>query len=311
MENKIHLSVVSPVYGCNTVLIELYTRLKDTLTQITENFEIIFVNDASPDNAWETIVELSEKDNRVKGINFSRNFGQHYAITAGLDYCSGEWVVVMDCDLQDQPEEILKLYAKVQEGFDIVLARRVNRKDSFFKKLSNKLFYSAFYYLTNSKLDNTVASFRIVKKKVVESYKSLNEYHRFINLTMAWLGFKVAYVSIEHAQRTLGKSSYNLKKLINLTINAMVSFSDKPLKLTIKFGFLLVILSSIFIFYKIIITLHNGTNILGWSSLIASIFFSTGIIVSTLGIIGLYIGRIFEEVKKRPLYIINELININ
>lgn len=201
-----YFSIVIPVYGCKTSLQELYLRLKKSLEEINPDFEIIMVNDASPDEAWETIMELALKDQRVKGINLSRNFGQHNAITAGLDNCKGEWVVIMDCDLQDQPEEIIKLYNKALEGFNIVLGRRENRKDSYVKKISNKLFYSIFYYLTNTKLDNTVASFRIISKKVVESYKELKEYHRFINLTMAWLGFKVGYVNIEQAKRTIGNS---------------------------------------------------------------------------------------------------------
>ncbi len=135
INNKIHISVISPVYGCKTCLYELYFRLKETLEKITPDFEIILVNDGSPDGAWETIVELANKDKRVKGIDLSRNFGQHYAITAGLDYCKGQWVVVMDCDLQDRPEEIIKLYDKSKEGVDIVLAQRINRRDSFFKKM--------------------------------------------------------------------------------------------------------------------------------------------------------------------------------
>ncbi|HRS18823.1 MAG TPA: glycosyltransferase family 2 protein [Bacteroidales bacterium] len=146
-----HISVVTPVYGCKTCLVELYLRLKTTLEQITQDFEIIMVNDASPDGAWETIVELAARDQRVKGINLSRNFGQHYAITAGLDHAQGEWVVVMDCDLQDQPEEIVKLYAKAQEGWDIVFARRTQRQDSFTKRLFSKIFHRVFSYLSGIK----------------------------------------------------------------------------------------------------------------------------------------------------------------
>ncbi len=305
-----HISVISPVYGCKNCLNELYARLSETMKDITPDFELILVNDGSPDGAWELIMDLASMDHRVKGINFSRNFGQHYAITAGLEHCTGEWIVLMDCDLQDQPEEIIKLYKVAIEGKDIVMGRREIRKDIFLRRIGSKLFHKTFNYLTGTKVDYTVASFRIVSRRVVDSYLKLREYHRFINLNMSWLGFDAEYVNIKHSQRFSGKSSYNFRKLLNLTINAILSFSDKPLRLTIKFGFTLALLSSLFILYKVIINLVWGTTALGWSSLIASIFFSTGIIVSILGIIGLYLGRIFEEVKNRPLYIIKETKNL-
>jgi len=309
-KNNVHISVVIPVYGCSLSLNELYNRLNKSLNKITLDFEIIFVNDASPENDWEIITKLSKKDDRIKGINLSRNFGQHYAITAGIDYCKGDWVIIMDGDLQDQPEEIPNFYNKAQEGYDIVLGRREHRQDSFLKKIINKIFYNLFYYLTNTKIDNSVANYRIVSRKVIDNYIKLKEYHRFLNLSMAWLGFNFTYINIEHSKRQYGKSSYSLNKLFNLAINAIISFSDKPLRLTIKLGFTLIFISTIFFIYKISENIIYGTTATGWSSIIASIFFSTGIIISVLGIIGLYIGRIFEEVKQRPLYVISEKINI-
>ena len=218
MHNHIHISIVTPVYGCATNLEKLYKRLVATLTQITESFEIIMVNDASPDNAWEIIKELAQKDSRVKGINFSRNFGQHRAITAGLDHAQGDWVVVMDCDLQDKPEEIAKLYNKVQEGYDIVFGKRIQRKDSYFKQLGSKLFYKVYDYFTESKIDNTVANFSIISSKVVKKLKTLQEQNRSYPLFVNWVGFKRTNINIEHAKREEGKSSYTLKKLIDLSI---------------------------------------------------------------------------------------------
>jgi dolichol-phosphate mannosyltransferase len=212
----------------------------------------------------------------------------------------------MDCDLQDQPEEILKLYAKVQEGFDIVLARRVNRKDSFFKKHTSRFYYSLLSYLTDTNIDYTVGTFRILSKPVVEHFIKMREYFRFFGAMINWMGFNVFYLNIEHKSRNDGKSAYTLKKSIKLALNGVLSFSDKPLKLTIKFGILIVFFSSLYIFYKLANILLYGTSAIGWSSLIASIFFSTGIIVTILGMIGLYIGRIFEQVKQRPLYIIKQ-----
>lgn len=305
-----HISVVTPVYGCKTCLHELYYRLRVTLEQITTEFEIIFVNDASPDSAWEIIVELANKDERVRGINFSRNFGQHYAITAGLDKCRGDWVIVMDCDLQDQPEEIVKFYNKAGEGFDIVLGKRINRKDRFFKKALSFLYYKLLSYFTDNKIDATVGSYRIMSRQVVDNFKKMNEKLRFFGAMVNWLGFNVGFIEIEHSPRKTGKSSYNYRKMLRLGINGILSFSDKPLRLTIKIGATFMLISSTYILFTVIKNLLFGTQAIGWTSLIAAIFFSTGLIISVLGIVGLYIGRIFEEVKGRPLYVIKKEINI-
>jgi len=307
---KPHISVVVPVYGCETTLVELYLRLEKTLIEINQNFEIILVNDASPDNAWNRIVEIAKKDKRVKGINLSRNFGQHHAITAGLNNANGEWVVVMDCDLQDRPEEIESFYAKVREGFDIVLGRRIQRKDSFFKRISSYMFYKAFKFLTNTEIDGSVGTYRMLSRKVVSNYIQLNEQSRFFAGLINWLGFKVSYIDIKHAERTEGKSSYTFYKLVKMALNNVLSFSDKPLRLCIGLGFLLSIISGAFIFYKILVNLIIGTNTIGWTSIIATIFFSTGVIIIVLGVVGLYVGRIFEETKRRPLFIVDSTINL-
>ncbi len=306
-----HISVVSPVYACKTSLIELYVRLKETLEKITLDFEIIFVNDASPDGAWETIIELTQKDKRVKGIDLSRNFGQHYAITAGLDYAKGEWVVVMDCDLQDQPEEIIKLYDKAKEGYDVVLGRRISRNDNFYKKALSSFFYKLFNYLTDIQFDPTVGSFRILSKKVVDSYNKLNEKLIFFGALINWLGFKTAFVDIKHTSRKSGRSSYSFSKKLKLAINAILSFSDKPLRITIKIGVFMSFATFIFILYKVFINLLYGTSAIGWSSIIAAIGFSTGLIISVIGVLGLYIGGIFKEVKNRPTYIYSDKINLD
>lgn len=299
-------SIVIPLYKCSKSILELYNRLVSSIDQITNDFEIIFVNDASPENDWEIVKELAAKDIRVIGINFSRNFGQHYAITAGLDFAKGDWIVVMDGDLQDQPEEILKLYNKALEGFDVVLGQRLNRKDKYFKRFFSFIYYKLLSYLTDTKIDSSVGTFRILSKQVVFEYNKMREYYRFFGSMINWLGFNTAYLPIKHNERTFGVSSYSFKKAFKLAITGALSFSDKPLKLTIKFGILIVFFSSLYIFYKLANILLYGTSAIGWSSLIASIFFSTGIIVTILGMIGLYIGRIFEQVKQRPLYIIKQ-----
>lgn len=309
MKKRVHISVVSPVYMAEKIVEELVKQIIISVSTITEDFEIILVNDASSDASWQKIVDESEKDVRVKGFNFSRNFGQHYAITAGLDVAQGDWIIVMDCDLQDRPTEIVKLYNKAQEGYDIVLGMRSNRKDSFLKKTFSKIYYKILSYLTDTEINHTVGTFRILSKPVVKQFSQMREHFRYFGAMITWLGFKVAYVELIHNQRFEGKSTYTFKKSINLALNGAISFSDKPLKLTVKFGFYIVLFSSIFILYKIGNIILYGTSAIGWSSLIASIFFSTGIIVTILGIIGLYIGRIFEQVKERPLYIIKETTN--
>ncbi|MGJ0334382.1 glycosyltransferase family 2 protein [Aliarcobacter cryaerophilus] len=304
--NNPHISIVTPVYGCCKSLNNLYERLNKTLSTITNDFEIIMVNDSSPDNAWETIKELAKKDSRVKGINLSRNFGQHKAITAGLDYANGDWVVVMDCDLQDQPEEILKLYNKALEGYDIVFGRRVERQDSFFKKLSSKVFFKVYDYFTESKTDNSIANFSIISKKVVEEMIKLREQNRSYPLFVNWLGFKRTNIDIVHSKREEGKSSYTLKKLIDLAIDGIVAQSNKPLKLSIKFGFIISFVSLLYTTWLILRYFIFSIPVEGWTSMMVSFYFIGGLLFANMGFLGLYIGKIFDETKNRPIYVVSE-----
>ena len=304
--SKTHISIIIPIYGCGNSLLELYNRLVKTLSTITNEFEIIMVNDASPDDAWKSIKELAKKDNRVKGISFSRNFGQHRAITAGLDYAKGDWVVVMDCDLQDQPEEILKLYNKAQEGYDVVFGRRYQRKDSLFKRLSSKIFHKILGYFTESEMDSSIANFSIISSKVVDKIKKLREQNRLYPFFVNWVGFKRIDIDIEHAKRKEGDSSYTLQKLIELAIDAIISQSNKPLKLAIKFGFTMSFLSLIYAVWLIIRYFIFSISVEGWTSVMVSIYFIGGLLFANMGILGLYIGKIFDETKNRPLYIIEE-----
>jgi glycosyltransferase involved in cell wall biosynthesis len=298
------VSVVIPVYGCKTCLYELYIRLKKTLETITEDFEIILVNDASPDGAWETIVELTNKDKRVKGIDLSRNFGQHYAITAGLDHCNGEWIVVMDCDLQDQPEEIIKLYKEAIRGYQIVYAQRIQRKDKMLKRVFSGLFYAILGYLTNTDQDPTIANFGIYHKKVIDSIRNMGDYHRYFPTMIRWVGFKHTKIGVSHAERADGHTSYSLKMLTRLSIDIILSFSDKPLRLTVKFGLIISSLALIFAVYNLILFFNNKILVPGYTSLIISVWFLSGLIIMVLGVVGLYIGKTFDKVKGRPTYLI-------
>ncbi|BDY13578.1 glycosyltransferase family 2 protein [Hydrogenimonas cancrithermarum] len=301
-----HISIVTPVYGCARALPELYQRLVKTLTPITENFDIIMVNDQSPDEAWDVILQLSAKDSRVKGINLSRNFGQHRAITAGLDYADGDWVVVMDCDLQDQPEEIVKLYNKAQEGYDVVFGRRATRKDSFFKKFSSKLYHRIFEFVSGMKTDESTANFSIISHNVVKYFRKMREQNRGYAPFIDWLGFKRADIDIEHAPRAYGKSSYSLRKLIALAIDSIVAHSNKPLRLSIEFGFLMTFFSLAYAIWLIIRYFAFGVPVAGWTSVMVSIYLIGGLLFANMGILGLYIGKIFNETKQRPIYVVAE-----
>ncbi len=308
MQSKI--TIVSPVYGAEKMLDQLVERLKVVLDSLTNDYEIILVDDCGPDNSWDKIQENARKYSFVKGIRLSRNFGQHYAITAGLDYAQGEWIVVMDCDLQDRPEEIPNLLAKALEGYDIVLARRHERRDNFFKKLFSRAFYGVLGYLTGSHQDSSIANFGIYHRKVVEAVIKMRESIRYFPTMIRWVGFRRTAINVEHAEREEGKSSYNMKKLLNLALDIMLAYSDKPLRMTVKAGLIISISALLVAFYNVIYALVVGFAVLGYASLMVSIWFLGGLIILTLGIIGLYIGKTFEGVKNRPIYLVNESVNI-
>jgi glycosyltransferase involved in cell wall biosynthesis len=305
------ISIVIPVYGSLDTLEELYLRLVKTLDPICEKPEIIFVNDGSPGEAWTEIRKLCMRDKRVKGINLSRNFGQHCAITAGLKHSTRDWVVVMDCDLQDAPEEIANLFNKVNEGFEAVIARRIIRNESIFKVLFSRIFYKLFSYLTDTKQDSAIANFGIYSRKLINAILEMGDYVRFLPVMVKWVGFEIAHIDVVQEKRKSGKSGYTLSKLIHLAISVLISFSDKPLRLTIKFGFLFSVLSFVLALGYLIKYFIVGIPVSGWTSLILSIWFLSGVIVTILGLIGLYIGKIFEKVKDRPVYIINETLNFD
>lgn len=305
-----HISVVIPVYKAEGCLHELYRRLKASLESLTPDFEIILVEDCGGDRSWQIIEELAKTDGRVKGIQFSRNFGQHYGITAGLDACDGEWVVVMDCDLQDQPEEIPKLYAKAQEGFDVVYARRAERQDHLLKRWSSRLFFLVFDYLTEQQSDPAVANFGVYNRKVIDNYRLMRESVRAFPLFVRWLGFPSASVDVKHARRFSGTTSYTFYKLVHLAINSIVAQSNRPLRLSIKVGFFMALSSFLIALYYIVRYFVLSIPVSGWTSLIVSIYFLAGLFFINTGFIGLYIGRIYDEVKGRPLYIVRRSLNI-
>ncbi|MDR1984470.1 MAG: glycosyltransferase family 2 protein [Prevotellaceae bacterium] len=310
MNEKTHISIVSPVYRAEKIVSELVKQLHENVSTITDNYEIILVNDGSPDNSWQVIVEECAKDKKVKGINLSRNFGQHYAITAGLSYAKGEWIVVMDCDLQDRPDEIPNLYIKAQEGWDIVQARRKERQDGFVKRLSSSAFHSLYSYLSGIKTDKAIANFGIYNQKVIEEYKKMKESSRSFPSLIEYLGFKKTVIDVKHAERFEGKTSYSLSKLLHLTTDVILSNSNKPLKLTVKLGFYISALSFLLALYNVFAHIAGIIGVPGYTTTIFSIWFVGGLILFVLGIIGLYIGRIFEQVKERQLFVVRDEINV-
>jgi len=305
-----HISIVSPVYKADGIIHELVKQIKESVSTLTTDFEIILVNDSSPDKSWSKINEECLKDKRVKGINLSRNFGQHKAISAGLTYAKGDWVVVMDCDLQDRPDEIPNLYKKAVEGWDIVLAKRFERKDNFLKKISSRLFYYTYSVLSGIKTDKSIANFGIYHHKVILEYNKMKEMARSFPSLIQFLGFNSCSINVIHAERFDGSTSYSIKKLLQLSGDVILSNSNKPLKVSVKLGFLISVLSFFIAFYNIIAYFIGFISVPGFTTTVFSIWFVGGLILTILGILGLYIGKIFDEVKDRPLFIVAEAINI-
>ncbi len=306
----IHISIVSPVYHGEKMVAELVRRNVESVSAITDDYEIILVNDASPDNSWDEIVKQCDANSKVKGINLSRNFGQHYAITAGLHYAQGDWVVVMDCDLQDRPEEIPNLYRKAMEGYEIVYARRAVRKDGFLKRQSSIWFHRVFKWLSGLKSDSTIANFGIYKHCVIEEFNQMPEKARSFPSLVQYLGFKDTAIDVQHAERAEGKSSYNLHKLLKLSFDVIVSNSNKPLRLAVGLGFGMAAVSFLLAVYNVIARWVGIIRVPGYTTTLFSIWFVGGLLLFVMGILGLYIGKIFDQVKGRQLFVVKDKVNV-
>ena len=304
------LSVVSPVYHGEKMLEELVQRIHAAIRPLMDDYDIILVNDCSPDDSWGKISEICAKDKQVKGINLSRNFGQPYAITAGLSYAKGDYVAVIDCDLQNKPEDLPALYQKALEGYDIVSARRVVRDDTFLKRMSSMVFHKTYDFLSGFDTDKAVAEFGIYSQKVVKVYCSIPEYSRSFVELVHTLGFKKSTVDVYHDHRLEGKSSYNLRRLLVLSFNSIISNSNRPLYLAVTMGLTMSALSFLMAIYNVIAKFSGLNEVEGYTSTIFSIWFVGGIILFMMGILGLYIGKIFDQVKGRPVFIVSEMLNI-
>jgi glycosyltransferase involved in cell wall biosynthesis len=305
----VSLTVVIPVLNEESLIEELVKRVVENCGKITDKYEIILVDDGSTDNTWRKISTVTKLNQKIKGLRFSRNFGHHYAITAGLHLASSEWVVVMDGDLQDRPEVIPDLYEKAQEGYEVVFVSRQNRPEPMYYQILQKVFYLFLRVLSGLNFDSNQANFSIINKKVVNAFKSFPENSRFYGSTILWLGFKRAKIFADHGERFNGNSSYTFQKRIKLAVDIILAFSERPLKFAIGIGLLvstLSILGAVWLFFG---SLTRGYTVSGWSSLIVSLFFFSGVILIVLGILGIYLGKVFQEVKRRPLYVVSEWEN--
>jgi polyisoprenyl-phosphate glycosyltransferase len=301
------LTFVSPVYNAEKIIEKLVDEIRKVMFEIDQPYEIILVDDRSPDASWEVMCNISKQFPEVKSIRLSRNFGQHPAIMAGLTYAKGEWIVVMDCDLQDQPKEVLKLYTKAKEGYDVVLAKRKNRKDSFFKRTTSLIFSKIYSFFTDTLYDNEVANFGIYHKKVIQAILTISDSIKFFPLFVKFVGFNTTSIVVDHAERNEGNSTYTISKLLSLAFNTIISFSNKPLKLFVKFGLIISGISFILGIYNIYLALTSKIAVLGYSSIIVSIWFLSGVIITTIGITGIYVGKIFDQTKNRPIFVIDEI----
>jgi dolichol-phosphate mannosyltransferase len=307
--HPVEISVVSPVYQAEALIPQLVAELETELQRVTSSYEMILVEDGSTDKSWRVIEEMCRRNKNVRGLRLSRNFGQHYAISAGLSHARGRWVVVMDCDLQDRPSEISKLLKKTEEGYEIVLAHRTLRQDNFLKRASSRLFYGVLGWLTGMKQDPAVANFGVYSDKVIAAINSMPETIRYFPTMVRWVGFKVATVPVAHSARPHGGSSYSISKLLNLALDICLAYSDKPLRLVIGTGFAVSIIGFFFALFTLFQALRGDIAVLGYASLIVSIWTLSGLIIFIVGVVGLYVGKSFEGVKRRPPFIIAESTN--
>jgi dolichol-phosphate mannosyltransferase len=301
------LSVIIPIYNEEGNISELYDRLSNVSKKITDYYELIFINDGSKDASLISLIELSKKDPHVFYINFSRNFGHQIAVSAGIDYCKGQAVVIIDADLQDPPEVILDLYNKYKEGYDVVYATRTRRNgEKWFKLLTAKIFYRLLVKITNIKIPIDTGDFRLIDRKIVDYLKLMPEQNKFLRGQIAWLGFNQTSVEYERQERKYGVTGYPFSKMLRFALDGITSFSDKPLNLVMQTGIIVSCIAFLVILYTLYGFFSDHKTVPGWASTMVSILFLGGIQLISIGIIGLYISRINKNIINRPLYLIQD-----
>lgn len=301
------LSVIIPSYNEERNVGIMHERLTKTLSEITDSYEMIFVNDCSKDQTLLRIKELAEKDSHVKYLSFSRNFGHQIAVSAGLDFCTGEAVVIIDGDLQDPPELITQMYERYKEGYKVVYAKRKTREgETWFKKATAKIFYRLLASMTSIDIPVDVGDFRLIDRVIVEHLRNMPEKSKYIRGQIAWIGYKQTFVEYHRDARLYGKTNYPLKKMLRFALDGITAFSDKPLKIASGLGIFSAIVSLLALVYALVSHFCFHATITGWTSLILSVLFIGGVQLITIGIIGEYIARINNDVRNRPLYILDE-----
>ena len=306
------LSVVAPCFNEEGVLHELYRRISQVLDGSGETWELVLVNDGSRDRTPEMMRELHAQDGRVKVVDFARNFGHQIAVTAGMDYAQGDAVVLIDADLQDPPELILEMLAKWREGYEVVYAIRAERKgETWFKEFTAKAFYRIIYKITDIDIPMDTGDFRLMDRKVVNALKTMHEKHRFMRGMSVWVGFRQTGVKYVRAERYAGETKYPLKKMLKFAMDGITSFSYFPLQVATYIGFVAALLAVFGIIVTIILRLSGSHAFLGQATTLVSVLFLGGVQLICLGILGEYLGRIYDEVKGRPLYIVREALGFD
>lgn len=312
MTNPVY-TIIVPVYNEEEVLPESYRRLRETMDQQPEPYELLFVNDGSRDQTLNQLRQLAQKDSHVRVLSFSRNFGHQNAISAGMDHASGRAIVVIDADLQDPPSVILEMIQKWKDGYDVVYGRRIKRKgETAFKKVTAKLFYRTLNAMTDVDIPVDTGDFRLIDRRVRDALCAMPEKNRYVRGLVSWVGFRQTAVDYVREERFAGTTKYPLKKMLKFAGDALTSFSHKPLQLSIWLGALISSLSFLYLLWIIIVRIFFPLNMVsGWASLAAITLFGNGIVLLMLGVIGQYIARIYDEAKGRPLYIIAERLGFD
>lgn len=301
------ISAIIPSYNEQENVGLMYERMTKTLSKISPDYEIIYINDCSKDQTLLRIKELAAKDPHVKYLSFSRNFGHQIAVSAGLDYCSGKAVVIIDGDLQDPPELIEQMYEKYKKGYKVVYARRTSREgETWFKKATAKIFYRLLASMTSIDIPVDVGDFRLIDQVIVKHLRNMPEKSKYIRGQISWIGYKQTFVNYHRDARIYGKTNYPLKKMLRFALDGITAFSDKPLKIASGLGIVAAIVSLLALVYALVAHFCFNSTITGWTSLILSVLFIGGVQLITIGIIGEYIARINNDVRNRPLYILEE-----